>query len=288
MEKTGIKVGSLEAKIKTIAVPDVSPGDIIDYRYNIRTKKVEFGGQRFDFSILLNAWTEIFGEKIYSLPATTWYLEADLFTRKLRFVFESERSVATLFDGRCRLAWVSNKLKGNLPVSSGNRIELVAENIPAFEEERFMPPEDNERMLVNLFYIDDQIKDFDDYWEKVARTWKGEAESFMRGKSELNQEITFIVGDETDPLAKLKKIYEQVQKIQNLSYAEEMTSEEEKRYKDNNKVADVLKNRYGYRTEITRTFISLARAPGWKPIWSGLSPEMINYSVEPCRFLYSV
>jgi len=262
MEKTGIKVGSLEVKIKTIAVPDVSPGDIIDYRYNIRTKKVELGGQRFDFSILLNARTEIFGEKIYSLPATTWYLEADLFTRKLRFVFESERSVATLFDGRCRLAWVSNKLKGNLPVSSGNRIELVAENIPAFEEERFMPPEDNERMLVNLFYIDDQIKDFDDYWEKVARAWKGEAESFMRGKSELNQEITFIVGDETDPLVKLKKIYEQVQKIQNLSYAEEMTSEEEKRYKDNKKVADVLKNRYGYRTEITRTFISLARAAG--------------------------
>lgn len=263
-KKTAVKIGPYEAKIKTIAVPDVSPGYIIDFRYEIRTKEINVDGFVFNIGAFLPAEPGSLSSDFHTLSAARWDLQEDIFTRKIKFVFEADRSVAILFKGRCRLAWVTNKLKGAVPTVSGNRVELVAENIPPFEKEKFMPPESSERITVDIFFIDDLVRDVNDYWERAAKNWKRDADKFIGGKNELNEEIRSITGEETNELTKLQKIYERVQKIQNLSYAEEMTSKEEKKYKENKRAVDVLKRNYGYRNQITRTFVGLARSAGFE------------------------
>jgi len=264
LEKTAVKVGPYEAKIKTLAIPDISPGYIIDFRYELRTKEINVEGFVFNIGAFLPAEPGSISSDFYTFSAASWDLQENIFTRKIKFVFEADRSIAMLFRGRCRLAWVTNKLKGATPTVSGNKVELVAENIPPWEKEKLMPPESTERIKVDILFIDNRVKSADDFWEKAAKDWKDSADKFIGGRNGLNDIVRSIVGEETSELTKLQKIYERVQKIENLSYAEEKTSKEEKKYKENKRVMDVLKRNYGYRNQITRTFVGLARAAGFE------------------------
>jgi hypothetical protein len=67
------------------------------------------------------------------------------------------------------------------------------------------------------------------------------------------------------PEEKLRKIYERVQQVRNMSYERERTEKEAKKekLKDNNNIEDVWKNGYGYRSDIARLFVGLARGAGF-------------------------
>jgi hypothetical protein len=266
LEKTAYKIKDYEAKVKTIAIPDVSPGCFIDYKYELRRKDFGFG---MVFTILMEAMLEPVKRGIQvsdftSLPATHWELQDKIFTRKARFVFEANRSVGMLFRGHCRLAWISHKLEGTSPEISGMKVELVAQNIPPFEPEELMSPGDNEKISVDVFFIDARIRNMDSYWNEAAKDWKSGSEKFMGGRNDLRVEIENIAGEETDQVSMLMKIYERVQQIRNLSFEKEMTSKEKKELKENKGAADVLERNYAYEYEITRTFVALARAAGFE------------------------
>ena len=63
----------------------------------------------------------------------------------------------------------------------------------------------------------------------------------------------------------LKRIYAKVQGFRNLSYEKDLTraQRKEQKIKDNRSVADVLERGFGLRSDITRTFVALARAAGF-------------------------
>src|SRR5260370_11092476 len=69
-------------------------------------------------------------------------------------------------------------------------------------------------------------------------------------------------GDAAD--VKLRKIYDRVQQIQNLSYLPRKTVEERKHeeIKENNNVEDLWKHQYGTGWDLTWLFLALARAAG--------------------------
>jgi len=266
LEKTVFKIKDYEAKVKTIAVPDVSPGSIVDYRYELRRK--ELGLLPF-FSILIEAMIEpakrgIEVTDFTSLPATHWELQDKIFTRRARFVFEADRSIVALFNGHCRLAWISHNLEGVSPVTSGTKVELTAQNIPPFEPEEMMPPEDSEKISVDVFFIEAGIREVDSYWERSSKDWNKASEKFIGKKNELALGLKKIMSDETDQVSILMRIYERVQQIRNLSFEKEITSKEKKELKENTKAADVLERNYAYEHEIARTFIALARAAGFE------------------------
>jgi hypothetical protein len=76
--------------------------------------------------------------------------------------------------------------------------------------------------------------------------------------------VSQIVSPSDSPEVKLQKIYTRLEQVRNLGYEPPKTEQEEKREKlkkiDN--AADVLKNGYGFGTDITWTFLGLARAAG--------------------------
>ncbi len=267
LEKIASKLGESEYRIKTLAIPDVSPGQIIDYEYRIKPRED-------------NSWITILGNLLYiriklfllnlSVPdlysslGVSWSLQDSIYIRKARYRFVPDPAIAVARKSKYNLAWVSNQLKNVQPTLGDKGLELELNDLLPFEKEEFMAPESNEKMAFKVYYLDPSIKNIQTYWEKSAQAWKKDYEEYMRGGKALDREVQNLVGEETDPEARLEKIYERVQDINNLDYAREMSTKEREKLKENKNVVDVLKRNYGREIAIARTFAALARAAGFE------------------------
>jgi hypothetical protein len=230
-DKLVVKVSGVKVQSKTFSFPEVQVGSILEYRYRV-------------------TWDN------RSLRAPTWNVQDTLFTREAHFSFKPYP--------RIDLSWVSRFLPEGVNVAEGKKkvIELNIDNVPAFEEERYMPPESSLRTRVNFFYFRRNPKSVDDYWVNEGKDWNGIVKQFINKKKDAQRALAGIVaaGDSEDE--KVQKIYTYVQGLRNLSYERSRTKEERKRekIKTNNHIGDVLKRGYGYRTQLTRLFVALARA----------------------------
>jgi len=277
-EKTAMRVRGLRMNVKTIALPDVEVGSIIDYRYRLVPGTDSSSGPSED---ILEALVLQMGPgkpregsigkgmKLVSLPIETWDIQEDLFTRKAKFVYIPSNYMGLLadilFNGPGSLMWITQRMPGIHPASKDGRLELEVENIPAFEAEEFMAPEESERMAVNILYFDSDLKDQSEYWKLECQNWQKAVEGFMGNTNKLAPEAQKSIGTVADPTEKLKKLYERAQGIRNLSYEKDLTSKQKnaQKIKDNQKAADVIERNYGFRSDITRSFVALARAAGF-------------------------
>jgi len=275
-EKTALRLGGFKVTVKTFALPDVDVGSIIDYRYMIVQDKGGSSGKGQDALEALFGNSEkpeeggmAAGEGILFFPVETWEIQKDLFTRKAKFTYEPSPSLEKALAGlssmslnAMMLSWVTRRLPGIEPSMENKRVKLELENIPAFEPEEFMPPESSLRMEVRLFY---KIGLLATYWREESRNWRKGLEKFMGKAGPAAAEAKKTVAGLDDPAAKIGALYGRAQRIKNLSYDRTMTSRERKErgIKGNRSVADVLKNNYGLRSDITRTFAALAVAAGF-------------------------
>jgi len=276
-EKTAVRGRGIRVSVKTFALPDVEVGSIIDYRYRLAWVR---GGSAPDTEDVLDALQIRPGKpkegdigktmKRISFPIALWDLQADLFTRHVRFVFIQPLFMgdvlAEIFDGPGSLMWFTRKLTASSPVFQGRQLELNVDDVPAFEAEEFMPPEESEQMGVNLFYFDTTFKDQEAFWRRECENWQKAAENFIGDARKFAEVSAQVIGAESDPLRKLKALYARVQRIRNLSYEAGLGSAERKaqKLKPNRKAAEVLERDYGYRSDITRTLVALARSAGFQ------------------------
>jgi hypothetical protein len=277
-EKTALRAGKLKVTVETFALPDVDVGSIIDYRY--KTVPDEGGSSSKKGQEVLETLLGPQGkpreggidteEGIFFLPVQNWDVQEDLFTRKAKFAYEPsddlERVLSRLSHKGMRLNWVTHGLVGLKPERKKGRLELELENIPPFDTEEYMPPESTQQMMVRLFYLEGSMSTPDEYWKEESKNWQKGAEKFMRKAGDAAAEAQKLVAGVDDPLMKLRKLYGRAQQIKNLSYDKTLTSQRRKelQIKDNRSVADVFKNNYGLRSDITRTFVALASAAGFE------------------------
>jgi hypothetical protein len=276
-DKTALRAGKFRITVKTFAIPDVDVGDIIDYRYKIVP---DSGGSSSDKGLEL--LENLFGvqgkpheggiaaeEGVYFIPIDTWEVQEDLFTRKAKFAYEPsdfvERLLSAFLRG-LRLNWVTHNMSGRKPERKQGRVELELENIPAFEPEEYMTPESSQRMEVRLFYLEGKTDSPEKYWKAEGKNWQKGAEKFLQKSGDAPAEAQRLVSAINEPAARLRALYTRAQEIKNLSYDRTMTKQRRKelKIKDNHSVADVLKNNYGWRSDITRTFAAMATAAGFQ------------------------
>lgn len=275
-EKTALRTGGIKVTVKTFALPDVDVGSIIDYRYKVvlDINKLSRKGQEALEALFGTSGKPQEGgmatdEGILFFPVDTWEIQKDLFTRKVKFSYEPWLTLGTALAGLSQrammLSWATRRLPGVRPSGENLRVELELENIPAFEPEEFMPPESSQRMEVRLFYVAGTTATPDEYWREESRNWQRGVEKFMRKAGTAAAEARKTVAGLDDPAAKIGALYGRAQTIKNLSYDRTMTSRNRKELgiKDNHSVADVLKNNFGLRSDITRTFAALAVAAGF-------------------------
>jgi len=273
-DKTALRFRRFRIAVKTFAVPDVTVGSIIEFRFRIVP---DFGGSSGSDEEDVAENLSLSGSKpeegglpkikeFLSFPAIHWEVQDDLFTIKARFEYSGHPYIWTLFDGPCRLTWVSHRLENAQPVIKGNRVELELGNIPAFEDEEIMTPEEAEQMSVDVSYLDRRISDSDEFWKRESQYWQRAAEKFIGDPDKAAAKAGELTGDAADSVLKLRRLYDGAQKIRNLSYEKGLTRKQrkEQKIKANRSAADVLERGYGVRSDITRTFVALARAAGFQ------------------------
>ena len=265
-EKTLLRAGRVRLLVEAFSLPDVAVGSIIDYRYALKLDlkkaaragslslepgKPEEGGLPVDWPLLC-------------MPVERWDFDAPLYTYKIHYTFIPFRKGLIAGGGlNMRLAWVSHGLTWSPTDLIGNRIELELGNIPARENEEFMPPE--EGMGILFFFLDNSLAGVTDYWARETANWRKAATEFMIPREAVAAESRRLVSGLTSPTEKLKVLYEAAQRIRNLSYEEGLTPSKrmELKLEDNRSVHDVFKRGEGLRSDITRTFVAMARVAGF-------------------------
>lgn len=234
-EKTVVKAKGIKVLAKTFTVPDIRVGTIIDYSYSVDLKE----GYVYD---------------------SHWILSEQLFTKKAKFSLKPSPDFAL------RWSWPVGLPTGTKPPEKdGSNIRLESENIPAFQVEDYMPPEDALKFRIDFAYSDGMPeKDDAKFWKQQGKKWYESFNSFVDKRKAMEAAVATIVSPADTPETKLQKIYDRVLKVRNTSFEREKTAQEEKRekLKDINNVEDIWKRGYGNEREVNYLFIALARAAG--------------------------
>src|SRR5262252_1978040 len=233
-EKTVVKAKGVKFLAKTFTLPDVRVGTIIDYAYTVEMNS----GFVYD---------------------SRWIISEELFTKTAKFSLKPSNEFALQW------TWPSGLPEGTKPpVKDGSYIRLDTSNVPAFQVEDFMPPENTVKFRVEFAYAFAFETDPVKFWKKYGKDWYFTFDNFTNKRKAMEQAVAQIVspGDASD--IKLQKIYARVLQIRNTSFEREKTEQEAKRSKEKeiSNVEDVMKRGYGDSIAVNWLFIALARAAG--------------------------
>jgi hypothetical protein len=205
---------------------------------------------------------------VRALPFESWDVQEALFTKKAKFSTTTDLDWISGLFGRsgCKVSWVSIGKMSAKPAVDKRQVTLELVDIPPFEEEEYSVPEETLRASVDLFYVSGAVVDNNEFWKLESEDWQAGVEAFLGKPGKHSAAAKEVVGDATDPMEKLKRIYARAQGLRNLSYEKGLTRRQrkEQKIKDNRKVSDVLERGFGLRSDITRTFVALARDAGFE------------------------
>ena len=253
-EKSIVKARGLKYMAKTFTLPDVQVGGIIEYYYTI------------DLPELL-------------LTNSHWILSNELFTKRAKF---SLKPYARDFN----VTWSWQGLpEGSAQPKSGpdGIIRLEVSNIPAFQTEDYMPPENELKARVDFAYSDEPFeRDQTQFWKRKGKKLNGKVESFVGRRKAMEEAVAQIVAPNDPPEVKLQKIYARVQQIRNTSYEVQKSEQQRKREKEKtaSNVEEVWSKGYGNGAQLTWLFLALARAAGLEA-YGVLVADRSNYFFNP-------
>ncbi|MGC1907858.1 MAG: DUF3857 domain-containing protein [Candidatus Acidiferrum sp.] len=258
-DKTIVKARNVRYLAKTFTLPDVQVGSIIEYRY-----------------------TEDMAENyVYD---SHWILSNELFTKQAKFSLKPNSQFAL------RWSWPVGLPQGTAPPKqqpATSVVKMESANIPAFQIEDFMPPENELKYRVDFEYSEQNAETQPDkFWKQRGKALNGQVESFLGKRKDMEQAVAQMVSPSDSPEVKAQKIYARVQQLKNTSYEVEKTDQEQKREqaKKIKNATDLLKAGSGDGRDITWVYLALVRAAGIEayPIWTSsrseyfFNPKLMN------------
>lgn len=253
-EKSIVKAKGLKYMAKTFTLPDVQVGGIIEYTYTIDLP-------------------ELF------LIESHWVLSNELFTKHAKFSLKP-------YTRDFNVQWTWQGLpEGSAQPKSGpdNIIRLEVSNIPAFQTEDYMPPENELKARVDFTYSEDAFeRDPTQFWKRRGKKLNDRMESFIGKRKAMEEAVAQIVAPNDPPEVKLQKIYARVQQIRNTSYEVQKSDQQKKREKEKtvSNVEEVWTKGYGNGAQLTWLFLGLARAAGLEA-YGVLASDRLNYFFNP-------
>ncbi|HEX3092118.1 MAG TPA: transglutaminase domain-containing protein [Candidatus Angelobacter sp.] len=256
-ERVLIKKRGVKYTAKTFSLPDVTVGSIIEYRYLV--------------SLPLHVVSTI----------SAWPVQEDIFTVKevLRFrayqglVMVPTEWTSVLHKSKVAYSYL-NQIDLSVPEKKeGNLMELQLQNVPKFDAEEYMPPEDDFRPVIFFYYGGREMSSPEGFWDEWQKLITEYVEKYIGSSREIYDAAVTAIGGEADPEKKLRKLYARAQQIRNLSFERERTAEEKKQehLKRNLNVHEVLQRGSGSAWEVNATFAALARAAGFEATMLGVS-----------------
>jgi hypothetical protein len=224
---------------RVFTLPDVQVGTILEYSY----------------TLVLNG----------SFYGSHWILSDVMFTKNATFTLRPVQH--TRWPMSMRWTWKDLPLGVEPAQGADQVIRMEVNNIPAFQAEDFMPPENELKSRVDFVYQwNFGESDPDKFWRKVGKLRYEALEKYLGKPKAMQKAVETIVSAADPPEVKLRKIYGRVQGLRNTSFELAKTVKEEKRTKDKpaENIEDIWKHGYGNSTELPWLFLGLARAAGFE------------------------
>jgi Domain of Unknown Function with PDB structure (DUF3857) len=227
-DKTIFKGRGIKWNAKTFTMPEVTVGSIIEYKY-----------------------------KMKNYTSDTWILQHDLYTVREYYSFQPSHFGGTLL-------WLGRNIKEPQPTKKSGGWEVEWKNVPAFQTEASMPPEEIYKPTVTFYYLRGDIN-AEKFWPEVGKILYDIFDRYIGNRKEVREAALQAIGTETDPEKKLRKLYDRAQQIRNLSFEREKTEQERKKekIKTNENLGDIVKRGYGDSEDVTAFFVGMARAAGF-------------------------
>jgi hypothetical protein len=230
-----VRVSGLKVKAKSFALPVVEPGAIVEYRW------VE---QR----PLTSLYTRLQLQREFPVQSVKYYI------KPLSDITMGMHSISF----HCPNVPFVRERDGYVSVSFNN--------IPAFHEEPHMPPEDQVRPWMLLYYSNKDKIAPEKFWKEHGKHVYEENKDAMKVNDEVRRAAVEAIGDASAPEQKLERLVAFCRtKIKNIYDDTTVLSEQErKKLKDNRSPADTLKRGYGNGRDIDLLFAALATAAGFE------------------------
>ncbi|MEO6587699.1 MAG: transglutaminase domain-containing protein [Pyrinomonadaceae bacterium] len=141
------------------------------------------------------------------------------------------------------------------------------ENVPAIKQEAQMPPEDEVRSWLLLYYWDDLKDDTSDFWSKaggvIARVF--DIKDTLKPNKEIKTAAAEISAGASGDDEKLAKLFEFCRtKVKNVTYDTTLTDEQKEEIKPSKSTSDTYKKLQGTENDINELFASLATGLGFE------------------------
>ena len=239
-ERTIVKVGGFKVKAKTFVMPSVEPGVIIEYRW----KEVRPNQMANNVRLQFQRDIPVQYVKYYLKPA------------QMEVGFSSLGMSYQTFNG-----------DASPPVKEKDGFYTTSmTNVPAMHEEPRMPPENQVKTWMLLFYSRDKPLPPQQYWPKLGKDLYEVVKGGLKVNDDIKKAAAAAIGDATTPEQKLQRLYDFCRtKIKNTSSVTSgLTDAEREKLKKNDTAADTLKRGMGTGGDVDQLFAALATAAGFE------------------------
>lgn len=235
-ERTIVKVSGLKVKARSFAMPAVEPGCIIEYRWREVRVKQAAHYLRLQF-------------------------QRDIPVRRVQYLVKPYQYEGLSFQSLTMhgqsAPWVKEK---------NGFYSTTMTNMPALLEESRMPPEDQVKTWMLVYYAtSDKQPEPNKYWSEIGKNFYEKTKSLIKPNDEVKQMAAALTAEAKTDDEKLQRLFEFCRtKIKNTSNdASGLTSEERAKLKDNKNPGDTLKRGMGTTADIDLLFAALANASGF-------------------------
>ena len=237
-----VKLGRFKLKAKSFAMPGIEPGSIIEYRW----KEVHENGANY---------VKLYFQREIPVQVVRYYLKP--------YPYSEYPMSAITFQGK-QSPFVKDK-------DGYYRIEMS--NMPAFHEEPRMPPEDQVRTWMLVYYAPSQRKDPAVFWKDQGKLFYEAFKGEMKFNEEIRKAAAEAIGDAQTLEQKLERLYNYCRsKVRNVTDdASGLTPDQLKKMKENKSASDTFKRGYGTGSDINFLFAAMAMSAGFEARYVSLS-----------------
>ncbi|HSR68079.1 MAG TPA: DUF3857 domain-containing protein [Acidobacteriota bacterium] len=250
-ERDIVKSREIKIRAKSFAMPAVQPGSIIEYRWREIRRDQLTHNDRYEF-------------------------QRDIPIQKVTY-FIKPLNNAGVYGMRSLTLNASSRPFEKAP---GGYVQTSMENVPAFREEPYMPPETQVRPWLFLFYSDDDTNITPQkYWANYSRDRWQNLKDRLKVDKEIKQKAEELLAESGSDEEKLRILYRFCQnEITNVfDDVSGLTAEEIEDRKRNRKPKDTLKRGMGTRFDITALFAALANAAGFDAYWAEIGDSSFYF-----------
>lgn len=232
-EREIAKADKVKVNAKSFAVPNIEPGVILEYRY----------------------------EEVYPLSSANdmrMKFQHDIPIENISYYFRPANDAKYLTFNMGSEKFVKDK---------GGFYRATMENVPSIKEESQMPPEDEIRSWLVLYYTADLKGDYNDFWSRaggyIARVF--DIKDTLKPGKDLKTAAATIAAGATAPDDQMARIFEFCRtRVKNITFDPQLTEEQKDEIKPSKSSSDTYKKLQGTQTDINELFASLADSLGYE------------------------